>query len=1224
MQDKVRPPFVVAFAADMQGCGLHRIQFPLASLVDAGVADGRIDLALWPDHVLAAAAPDVIVVQRRVEDADIETITRWRAMLPNTLFIYELDDYLGEIPPASFHAGFMPPDVDKKVARGIAVVDRVTTTTEAMAAWLRSLGATDVRVVPNGVLAERIKEREPRQQGKLRIGFAGGMSHSGDLKLIEPAMEAIGDAVEWVFFGTRPDGVRGVKIEFHEGVAPQQYQDVMAKLDVDCMLAPLENNKFNECKSNLRLVESGAVGACVIAQDIAPYKTNNPPVFGYASTPEEWTFQIKRFIASSIGERRKYANSLRAWVGRYYVLQRLLDDRMDAWLPSGEKWRPATNMYRDTPFIVSSPEDRADLIERMPFLRGGGHDARGLAQAAKEAVRHGSDLLWMRPATSFNEAAWNALTDSVKQAPNIASVVPVASDGPNAFPKVDQWMPMSPTTVALMNGILAKRMRRRKFNLTTPSGPCILLSAQALGMLGAPDVAGCDGNEEQAIIEWGARAVLRDWKHIQAADAFASSLAPPPQNVQQQTLRLQARGYMERLRMPPEAFAPEEREEIELQLMGAQWGGPRPGSMGFGVDYASWKALTDAKAGSTALPMFRLSDALNIQVRQFGETHERDPSCEWTIWTDDKVTRYQHTLNVFADVCGKSSGNVQVVYSDHDTVFLDGNISPEFKPDFDLELFLAQDYITPVCAVRSDYPFEDRTALFEHIVGIAFKEGGKAFWHIPRPLGVMKMETRPEEMALDALRRQIIIQEHLGDTAIVSGHRIPGCLSVVRDWRWIEWAGKDEPLISIIVPTLGSGRLLQPCLNTISQHTDYPNYEVIVVHNGDKHAEAELGRAANDPRVRIVRWNGKFNWSAINNWAIRLHSKGQYIVTLNDDVTCGCKQWLDVMLGHAVRSDVGVVGARLLHPMGFIQHAGVVAHRGVAGHMHKGLPNGQLGHLGRAVITHEASAVTGACMMFSRHVFDLVNGFDNELPRNYNDTDFCLRVGRHGLRNVVEMTAELLHPEGASRGDPMSPDSLKLLAKENGQFAKMHSGVDPYWNPNLMLGLVHGGVFIQGLNAEVLQWDDMKPGNDKECVLVVNDLPGVKGMSLDLIRKNIIPMAADLSGFTLKMTGPIPQNTKPWDIRDPVRATEGLRRLGIYRIVLRSLIGVDGAAPPVEALRFFGALDIPVQIEPFDEELIAPPVSNNSKTFGYVDRNAWSDAYQALGGALPESEEAAE
>lgn len=1222
MQDKIRPPFVVAFAADMQGCGLHRIQYPLASLVDAGVADGRIDLALWPDHVLAAAAPDVIVVQRRVEDADIEAITRWRAMLPNTLFVYELDDYLGEIPPASFHAGFMPPDVDKKVARGLAVVDRVTTTTDTMAEWLRSLGATDVRVVPNGVLAERIKEREPRQQGKLRIGFAGGMSHSGDLKLIEPAMEEIGDLVEWVFFGTRPDGAKGVKVEFHEGVSPQQYLDVMQKLDVDCMVAPLEDNMFNRCKSNLRLIETGAIGACVIAQDIVPYKTNQPPVFGYASTPEEWTFQIKRFIASGVGERRKYANSLRAWVGRYYVLQRLLGDRMYAWLPSGEKWRPATSMHRDVPFVVSSPEDRDDLIDRMPFLRQGRHDARGLEQAVAEAVRHGSDLLWLRPATSFGDAAWRSMLESVKQSPDIAAVVPVASDGPNSFPKLNNWMPMSASTVAVMSDILNHQMRRRKFNLTIPSGPCILLSAQSLGMLGAPDVAGCDGNEEQAIIEWGARAAMREWKHIQVADAFAASVAPPPQNVQQQTLRLQARGYMDRLRVAPEGFSDQEREEIELTLMGAQWGGPRPGSLGFGVDYASWKALTDAKAVTTALPLNRLGDLLNVQVRVFGEPHERDNSCEWTIWVDDKIARYPHALNVFADICSKASANVQVVYSDHDTLFFDGNISPEFKPDFDLELFLAQDYITPVCAVRSDYPFEDRTALFEHIVNVAIKDGGKAFWHISRALGSMKMEVRPEEMALDALRRQIIIQELLGETAIVSAiKRIPGCLSIVRDWKW---RGGDAPLVSIIIPTLGSGRLLQPCLNTISQHTDYPNYEVIVVHNGDKYPEPEMGRAADDPRVRVVRWNGKFNWSAINNWAIRLHSKGRYIVTLNDDVTCGCKQWLDVMLGHAVLPDVGVVGARLLHPMGFIQHAGVVAHRGVAGHMHKGLPNGQLGHLGRAVITHEAAAVTGACMMFARNTFDVVNGFDENMPRNYNDTDFCLRVGRRGLRNVVEMTAELLHPEGASRGDPMSPDSLKLLAKENGQFAKMHSGVDPYWNPNLQLGLVHGGVFIQGLNAEVLQWDDLKPDASKECVLVVNDLPGAKGLSLDLIRNDAIPMAADLSGFTLKMTGPIPQNTKPWDIRDSARASEGLKRLGVDRIVLRSLVGAESAAPPVEALRFFGALDITVEIDSHDTELIAPPVDNNSKTFGYVDRNTWMDAYIGLGGVLAEDQEAAE
>jgi len=232
MSNNERPPFILALCADLQGCSFHRIMTPLASLVESGIADGRIDSGIWPDEAVKAAKPDVIVWQRQVEDEQIETITRWRDLLPDALFIYELDDYLGEIPLASFHHSFMPLDISERVARGAALCERVTTTTEPMAEWLRSLGAVDVRVVPNGLPQARIKKREPRITGKLRVGWAGGMSHTGDLALLCPAMQAIGDDVTWVFLGMQPENCP-VRVEYHEGVAVTQYLDAMAALDLD-------------------------------------------------------------------------------------------------------------------------------------------------------------------------------------------------------------------------------------------------------------------------------------------------------------------------------------------------------------------------------------------------------------------------------------------------------------------------------------------------------------------------------------------------------------------------------------------------------------------------------------------------------------------------------------------------------------------------------------------------------------------------------------------------------------------------------------------------------------------------------------------------------------------------------------------------------------------------------------------------------------------------------
>jgi len=258
-----------------------------------------------------------------------------------------------------------------------------------------------------------------------------------------------------------------------------------------------------------------------------------------------------------------------------------------------------------------------------------------------------------------------------------------------------------------------------------------------------------------------------------------------------------------------------------------------------------------------------------------------------------------------------------------------------------------------------------------------------------------------------------------GAVSVKASRHVIGCLTVTREWKALVDA---PPLVSIIIPTLGSGRLIQPCVATILQHTAYQNYEVIVVQNGALRDKPELTEAVlADPRVRVVHYPDGFNWAKINNWAIQRYARGEFIVTQNDDVCISSKQWLDLMLGHAVMPDTGVVGVKLVHPAGVVQHVGVICHKGIAGHLHKGTGAGQAGHLGRILLAHEAQAVTGACMMFTRLNFEAVGGFDISWPVNYNDVAFCLAQRQQGRRVVVETMAELLHPEASSRADSATP-----------------------------------------------------------------------------------------------------------------------------------------------------------------------------------------------------------
>lgn len=1204
-----RPPFILAFAADSQGCSYHRILIPLAALVEAGAADGRVDMALWPDEFVKACAPDVIIWQRQVEDAQIETMRRWREALPHALFVYELDDYLAEIPKASFHRSFMPPDIEARVRKALAYCDRVTTTTEPLAQWLRGLGGRDVRVVPNGMPAARLRERQARPAGqKLRIGFAGGMSHAGDLEMLRPAMTEIGEDVTWVFMGTAPENPP-CRIEFHEGVPVSVYLDGMMALDLDAVVAPLEDNPFNSCKSNLRLIEAGAMGACVIAQDVPAYRLNHPPAFAWPKNPAEWTNAIRHFMQAKQAERQREADALRAWVGRHYTLEKLMPARLAAWLPE-ERWKPRPAHDTTPDFVVASVDPETPT--RMPFLRKGHVVTDGLEEACCKAISLGIDVLWMRPASSLSESGWKSMRDAAAQAPSIASVLPLSSDGPNSFPVLNQWSPVPGEAISLLDETAWSMFKGRRLLAPSCSGPIVLLARHALGMLGVPDVKGCGGNEEQAILEWGTRAANRKWQHVQVADAYGASAAQPEQPSQQALIRLQARGFSGVLQQPAESLTAEERERLEVALLREQWGGPQIGSGGFGTDYETWLALRRAQVDGAIPPVVS-----RVRAVAYGEPIPAD--AEWVVFVDEAMTLHSKAAAMLAAEADKD-GDAAVIYADHESVLADGRRMPEFKIGFDRELFLAQDYVTPVCALRvteiSGDPPADRIALYQILLRIAFDRGAAAFRHVPHVLGSLKGSSSPEQMALDALGRQMVIQETLGSLVEIKAHKgLLGCLSVT--YPWSMYYVNTPPLVSIVVPTLGSGRLIQPCVATILQHTRYPNYEIVVVQNGDR-AEPELTEETrSDSRVRVVRYDDPekrgFNWSRINNVAIREHCKGSLIVTLNDDVCVSTKWWLDNMVGMAMQERVGVVGARLVHPMGYVQHIGVFCHNGIPGHMHRGTANGAGGHLGRALLTHEASAATGACMLFFRDTFDEVGGFDEAFEHNYGDTVFCLEARRKGFRVVIEMSAELMHPEAASRPSADSPEGARRLIDETTRFSKEYPEPDPFWAPNLALHMPRIG-YVHGANCDALAWTPFRPQAKSRRVLLVNDIPGLKGVSLKAMEEGYVPFLADLSGFRLRLLSPNAINMRPWDVRRPEAMALALKALGIDVVVLRSLIGSEGAAPPVEALRCLASLGIPVDVKPIEDWMVRPDSSAppDSDGFGYVDKQAWREALASM------------
>ncbi len=239
--------------------------------------------------------------------------------------------------------------------------------------------------------------------------------------------------------------------------------------------------------------------------------------------------------------------------------------------------------------------------------------------------------------------------------------------------------------------------------------------------------------------------------------------------------------------------------------------------------------------------------------------------------------------------------------------------------------------------------------------------------------------------------------------------------------------------------------------------TEYANFEILIVDNGSDQNDTldYLRQIADTPKVRVIRDNYAFNYSALNNSAVAL-SKGEIIAFVNDDIEVITPNWLSDMVAHALRPEVGAVGARLWYPDMKLQHAGIVLAGGVARHVHKFLPAGESGFNDRAVLTQNFSAITGACMVVKKSLFESVGGFNEiELAIGFNDVDFCLRLVEAGYRNVWTPQAELFHHESATRGQDDAPDKQRRAEKEY-RFMRERWGekmeIDPAYSPNLTSG----------------------------------------------------------------------------------------------------------------------------------------------------------------------------
>ncbi|MGH8438746.1 MAG: glycosyltransferase [Pseudomonas sp.] len=325
-------PFVLALPINTSAVGHYRVTQPFTELERAGWIQGRINYSTPGTIEVERDKPDTIILQCRYMSSSIEEFERIKRF-SNARRVYEIDDYILEVPKKNDHARKMPSNMRELVTRGIALCDRLVVSTQPLADALSNMHR-DIRVVPNMLAPHLWLGLQSRRQTSLkpRVGWAGGTSHRGDLELIADVVKELANEVDWVFFGMCPDALRPYVKEFHSGVQLEIYPQKLASLDLDLALAPLETNLFNDCKSNLRLLEYGACGFPVICADTKAYQGYLPCTRVVGNTPQAWLDAIRMHLADPQASYRQ-GDQLREAVLRDYVLTRdNLQHWANAWL----------------------------------------------------------------------------------------------------------------------------------------------------------------------------------------------------------------------------------------------------------------------------------------------------------------------------------------------------------------------------------------------------------------------------------------------------------------------------------------------------------------------------------------------------------------------------------------------------------------------------------------------------------------------------------------------------------------------------------------------------------------------------------------------------------------------------------------------------------------------------------------------------------------------------
>lgn len=437
-------------------------------------------------------------------------------------------------------------------------------------------------------------------------------------------------------------------------------------------------------------------------------------------------------------------------------------------------------------------------------------------------------------------------------------------------------------------------------------------------------------------------------------------------------------------------------------------------------------------------------------------------SGEYIVFADhddelDRMALLEYAYRISADP------DIDALYSDEDLIREDGEyVLPHLKSAFNIDLLRCHNYITHLVAVKSviakRIPLQSRfDGAQDYDFLLRLSEVTNNIIHVPEVLYHWRMcetstasnagnKTYADEAGKNAL------QEHLDRLGLAGS----ACFTEVPFVYRVRYEISHSPRVSILIPNKDNVDVLRRCIDSLFKKTFYDNFEIVIVENNSSDQETfnyyeQLVKTHDN--LRVVTWNGSFNYSAINNFGVT-HTRGEYLLFLNNDTEVISGDWLEEMLAYAQREDVGAVGAKLLYPDNTIQHAGVMlmpslslGDMGGPMHVFNHLDRSDNGYMNRASRPQDLSAVTAACMLVKRSVFEGVNGFDESFAVAYNDIDLCLRIRSNGHLVVYNPYAVLYHYESVSRGFDTKGQKRQRFISEQGRMRERWSNYYAYGDP---------------------------------------------------------------------------------------------------------------------------------------------------------------------------------